>query len=121
MQWNTLRDNWPAHIPRIMSQWPELDETEVAATDGSRDRFEDLFAKHYDLTRTEAQVIIADWMRGMEPADTVMDETRDNERISASARDIPAGEDVYDDDAAFGDDNLPDTPIGRTGDDNQRS
>ncbi len=113
MQWTDVSRHWAAHIPRIMTQWPELDEDEVSAADGSREQFEKVLADRHDLTRTEAQVVIAEWLQGMEPADAIMDDTRDNERISASAADIPAGEDVYDDDAAFGDDDIPNTPIGK--------
>lgn len=114
MQWTDVNRNWAAHIPRIMTEWPDLDEDKVAAADGSREKFEQVLAERHELTLTEAQVIIAEWLRGMEPADVVMDPTRDNERISASAADIPAGEDAMDDDAAFGDDNVPNTPIGKT-------
>ncbi len=113
MQWTDVNRNWAAHIPRIMTQWPDLDEDNLAAADGSRDAFEQVLAERHGQTRTEAQLAIAEWLQGMEPADAVMDETRDNERISASAADIPAGEVAMDDDAAFGDDNVPDTPIGK--------
>jgi hypothetical protein len=48
------------------------------------------------------------------PADAVMDDHLDNLNIRRSAAHIPPGEDVYSEDKDFGDDDVPDPPVGRT-------
>jgi hypothetical protein len=42
-----------------------------------------------------------------------MDARRDNANIRASAAHVPPGEDVYSEDGDFGDDRVPEPPVGR--------
>lgn len=113
MDWTHVKGHWPAFIPRILTRWPDLDEDEVQATAGNRAAFVAYLSTVSGLDHEEADADVEDWLMGEEPADTVMDETRDNESILRSAADIPEGEDVYGDDKRFGDDNNPDPPVGR--------
>jgi len=114
MDWTDIKSHWTAHVPRALTRWPQLDETDLLATDGDRAAVARLLQRSLDTDELGADAEIADWIAGLEPADTVMDETRDNERITASARSLPDGEEPLDADEAFGDERLPDRPMGRT-------
>lgn len=114
MQWTTIENNWSAYVPCLMTRWPELDENELLSTDG---RMGDVVSHIAAVQKTDSVIArdrLRDWMMGAEPTDAIMDATRDNDRIQAAAKDIPTGEDVYADDQRFGDDAVPDTPMGRT-------
>lgn len=113
MDWTTLRNKWEAFVPQILTRWPDLPEEDVLALAGDRDGLVTLLSDLAGIDEAEADQQIESWLGGEEPADAVMDPSRDNERIMASAAHIPPGEDVYDDDADFGDDAAPDRPIGR--------
>jgi len=52
----------------------------------------------------EAREEIREWLAGEIPADVVMDESHDDRSIRNSAKYVGEGEDEYDDDARFGDD-----------------
>jgi hypothetical protein len=47
------------------------------------------------------------------PADAYADPTHDDAALSEAGRYVPEGEDVLSDDSRFGDDDLPDRPMGR--------
>ena len=113
MQWRDVSRNWSAYLPRITTRWPGIDEAAAQSADGDQDRFIDVLTDHFKGDRVMAQMEMADWLVGEEPVDAVMDSTRDNARISASAASIPAGEEPLDDDSAFGDDAAPEPPIAR--------
>lgn len=114
MDWNTVQTHWTAYVPRLMSRFPTLDETTLLATDGDITPVARQVAATQDIDTAAARDMLHEWASGAEPTDAMMDETRDNARITASARDIPAGEDVYADDDKFGADVGPATPVGRT-------
>lgn len=114
MQWNDVAKNWTAFTPRIMTRWPALEENEILAIDGDQDRFLSYLSASKGDDSVAAQMELADWLMGEEPADAVMDPTRDNARIAASAENIPAGEVPSDDDRRFGDDNTDEPPLART-------
>ncbi len=113
MQWTAVKSNWPAFVEPIMQRWPETEENDLLAMEGDRDRLAAYLAERHDLTAREADEQITAWMQGAVPADVAMDETRDSENIRASAAHIGAGEDVYADDKDFGDEQVPERPIGR--------
>lgn len=114
MQWNDVARDWTAFTPRILTRWPELDEDKVLDIDGDQDLFLGYLTSIKENNRVTAQMELSDWLMGEQPADVVMDETRDNARISASGQNMPAGEDPSDDDRRYGDDAVPDTPVGRS-------
>ncbi|EAR50555.1 hypothetical protein OG2516_04426 [Oceanicola granulosus HTCC2516] len=115
MEWRDVQQHWAAHVPRVMTRWPEITEEEALDVDGDRAALTRLVAERQQLGQNAADGEVSDWLMGLEPADAIMDETRDDERISASQADISPGEDVYSDDREFGDDTKPEPPIGRTG------
>jgi hypothetical protein len=113
MKWSTVAADWPAFTESIMSTWPELDQETVEDMEGDRRAFR---AHVMEATGEDAETVdeqIREWLEAGVPLDAMMDETRDDKQIAESGRFIPAGEDVYSDDAAFGDDDVPDRPMGR--------
>ncbi|MFP4327359.1 MAG: hypothetical protein ACLFQL_05065 [Paracoccaceae bacterium] len=114
MDWNDIRRNWPAFIPAIAERWPEAREADLTALDGTREQVIDYIARVTGMSPRDAAAEVVDWQMGEMPADIAMDPLRDNTNIAASARHLPEGEDPSDDDAAFGDDDTPDPPMGRS-------
>ena len=114
MQWNDVAKDWTAFTPRILTRWPQMDEDKVLDIDGDQDRFIGYLTSVKNDDRVAAQMELSDWLMGEQPADVMMDETKDNARILASGQNMPAGEDPSDDDRRFGDDGKADTPVGRT-------
>ena len=113
MKWSTVAADWPAFTESVMSNWPALDQDAVEDMEGDRHAFR---AHVMEMTGEDAETVdeqIREWLEADIPLDAMMDETRDDKQIAQSARFIPAGEDVYSDDAAFGDDDLPARPMGR--------
>ena len=114
MRWNDVAADWPAFIDSLQTRWPETDRTELEAIDGDRDALNIYLGRVLALSPREADEQIDEWLRGPFPADAQMDEVRDNANIGNARKHIPPGEDVYDDDAAFGDDDLSERPVGRS-------
>lgn len=113
MKWTEVARDWPGFQQAIRTRWPSADPSEIAAIDGNRAAFNAYLGRLEGLSPREADEVIDEWLDGPMPADAVMDETRDNLRIRASRADIPPGEDVYADDAKFGDDGTAEPPVGR--------
>ncbi|SER44667.1 hypothetical protein SAMN04490244_10175 [Tranquillimonas rosea] len=113
MQWSDVQNNWPAFVERVEQRWPNTNQADLLATDGDLVRFLDYLAKAHDLTAREAEEQVSAWLQGEIPTDVKMDEFRDNANIMESARHIPPGEDVYDEDSEFGDEEMPERPLGR--------
>ena len=114
MNWRRVAENWPAFVEVICNRWPRTDEVELTAINGDRERLEAHLSSAHDLTRAEAQDEIESWLMGVVPAAAVTSEEQDNPNISASARHIPAGGDVYAGDRGFGDARVEDRPSGRS-------
>ncbi len=114
MKWRIVQENWAALFEAIEERWPQVEEADLIEVDGDRQGFTDYVARVHDLTQAEAREEIETWLQGELPADVYMDERHDDASIRDSGRSIPVGEDVYDDDRLFGDDDKDETPIGRT-------
>ncbi|MEJ6398281.1 hypothetical protein [Yoonia sp. 208BN28-4] len=114
MNWATVSENWKAYVPRLMTRFPDLEENTLLTADGNRAVVTAHLAEVRKTDAASADAALTEWLEGSEPVDVMMDEYRDNERIMASHAEIPDGEDAYSDDEKFGDDNTPDTPMGRT-------
>lgn len=113
MNWNDVRTNWTAMDRPLMTRWEGLSETRLADIDGDRALLEEEIAKVEGLSLAEAQRQLAEWVAGPMPADVYADPSHDDAALRDSARHVPPGEDPMSDDQAFGDDNIPDRPIGR--------
>jgi hypothetical protein len=103
MRWHDVAADWPGFRAAILTRWPRADETEIAAIDGDRSAFNAYLGRIEGLSPREAEEAIQEWLEGPMPADARMDETLDNANIRASRAHIPEGEDVYAEDARFGD------------------
>ncbi len=104
MKWVHVRDNWPAFFEAIVEKWPEADEAELDEIDGDQRAFIAYIAEVTGQEVGETRDEIRDWLAGEIPADVVMDPIHDNHSIALSAKYVGEGEDEYDDDARFGDD-----------------
>ena len=115
MNWPEITRNWTALVPAVMQQWPETEEADLLALDGSRDALVGYLVKVTGRDHADILDELSEWREGAMPADLRMDESEDMQAIAASGKYVPSGEEPADDDAAFGDEDQPSTPIGRTG------
>ena len=113
MRWQEVASDWPGFREAILTRWPKADETEIAAIDGDRAAFNAYLGQIERLSPREAEEAIDEWLAGPMPADAKMDESQDNRNIRESRAHIPPDEDVYSEDAGFGDDQVPEPPVGR--------
>ncbi|MAQ36698.1 hypothetical protein BMI91_13345 [Thioclava sediminum] len=104
MKWHHIEENWAAFYEAIVDKWPEADEAELDEIDGDQKAFIRYIAELTEQEPADARDEIRDWMRGELPSDVVMDPTHDGHSIALSAKYVGEGEDEYDDDARFGDD-----------------
>ncbi|HMQ41250.1 MAG TPA: hypothetical protein PKC09_08255 [Paracoccus sp. (in: a-proteobacteria)] len=104
MKWHHVAGNWPAFYEAIIERWPDVDEAELDEIDGDQRGFLRYIAEIEGLEPEEAREEVREWLAGEIPADVVMDESHDNISIRNSAKYVGEGEDEYDDDARFGDD-----------------
>lgn len=115
MQWIAISKHWTAYIPAILQRWPEAEEDDLISLDGTQTSLASYLAKKTGRPISDLDEELEDWRAGATPADIRMDESEDMRNIDASARYVPVGEDPSDDDAAFGDDGVEPSPVGRTG------
>lgn len=113
MQWTDVSENWVAMADAITARWPETDRATVADMTGDRAVFNAYLGQVYSLTPREADEQINEWLQGPMPTDALADEHHDNQSIRDSGRHIPVGEDVYSEDADFGDERIVEPPMGR--------
>ncbi len=104
MKWHHVAENWPAFYEAIIDRWPDIDEADLDEVDGDQRQFLRLIARVESMETEEAREQIREWLAGEIPSDVVMDEMHDDHSIRNSAKYIGEGEDEYDDDARFGDD-----------------
>lgn len=104
MKWQHVQENWPAFYEAIADKWPDVDEAELDEIDGEQRAFVAYLAELTDLDPSEVREELREWLRGELPSDVVMDPVHDNHSIALSSKYVNEGEDEYDDDAHFGDD-----------------
>ena len=104
MKWHHVQENWSAFYEAIQDKWPEADETELDEIDGDQKAFVRYISELAGQEPTETREEIREWLRGEIPSDVVMDPIHDNHSIALSSKYVGEGEDEYDDDARFGDD-----------------
>ena len=114
MRWQHVQENWPAFFDAIQSRWPDAEEERLEDIDGDQRAFIAYVAELEQIEPDEAREEVREWLAGEIPADVVMDESHDNISIRNSAKYVGEGEDEYDDDARFGDDD-EDGEDGETG------
>ncbi|WBU64998.1 hypothetical protein [Paracoccus aerodenitrificans] len=105
MKWHHVADNWSAFYEAIIDRWPSADDADLDEIDGDQRAFLRYIAEIEGLETEEAREEIREWLAGEIPSDVVMDESHDDISIRNSSKYVGEGEDEYDDDARFGDDN----------------
>ncbi|MCT4331905.1 hypothetical protein MU516_03360 [Paracoccus sp. YLB-12] len=105
MKWHHVQENWPAFYEAIQDKWPEVDEAELDEIDGEQRAFVAYLAEVTGQEPSEVRDELREWLAGEIPSDVVMDPIHDNHSIKLSSKYVNEGEDEYDDDARFGDDN----------------
>lgn len=114
MQWTDIARDWAAFTPAILERWPEASEADVLALDPTENALASYLSDQTGEEKRDVVAQIRDWQQGQIPTDVAMDETRDNSNISQSHRNLGPGEDPYDRDDLFGDDDKSDPPVGRS-------
>ena len=114
MQWAQISRNWEAFTPAIIDHWPDAEEDDVLALDGTATSLAMYLSEVTGEPATDTLAQVEDWRMGHAPTDVLMDETRDNSNILDSDRNLGPGEDPYDRDDLFGDDDASNPPVGRT-------
>jgi hypothetical protein len=112
MQWDEIRENWTGLIPSVMARWPQLSEEQLTGMSGTRDEL----VAGLVQTGTEAQEAereVEDWRETPLPLDAYADPDHDQAAAQDAKGYIPEGEDPLADDRRFGDDDVPDRPLGR--------
>lgn len=103
MKWHHVQDNWNAFYEAIQNRWPDAEEDQLDEIDGDQRAFITYIAELSGQAPAEARDEIRDWLTGELPSDVVMDPLHDNHSILLSEKFVPEGEDEYDDDSRFGD------------------
>ncbi len=103
MKWHHVQDNWSAFYEAIQNRWPDAEEDQLDEIDGDQRAFISYIAELTGQDPAEARDEIRDWLTGELPSDVVMDPLHDNHSILLSEKFVPEGEDEYDDDSRFGD------------------
>ncbi|MER5170150.1 hypothetical protein [Thioclava kandeliae] len=104
MKWAHVEENWTAFNEAIIDRWPELTEEDLEEIDGDRRAF---VAAIVEATGEEPEDVVEqlrEWLAGELPSDVVMDPTHDNQSMRNSSKYVGEGEDEYDRDESFGDD-----------------
>ena len=113
MRWSQISSNWEAFTPAILDRWPDAEEDDILALDGSETALALYLSKVTGEPARDTLAQVEDWRMGRFPTDIAMDPHRDNENISESYRNLGPGEEVSDRDDLFGDDDEAAPPVGR--------
>ncbi|MBF9042110.1 hypothetical protein HKCCE4037_02140 [Rhodobacterales bacterium HKCCE4037] len=115
MNWNDVTANWPSVFPSLRARFPELTDDILIAVDGRRPTLEAAIANEQGMTPEDARAALAEWLEGPMPFDARTHPAQNDEAIRNSGKYVPDQEDVYSDDARFGDDDQVDSPDRRFG------
>jgi hypothetical protein len=107
--------DWVPFRDAVMSRFPELDDGDLEDAEGRIPDLARRLADKGELDAAEAQQALEEFLGGPMPADAFAAPAHDQDAMRDSARYVPPGEDVYDDDRRFGDDQVVETdrPMGR--------
>ena len=107
-------EDWVPYRDALMTQYPDLDDSDLEDADGSTVELARIIAEKSGGTPGEAQEALLEFLSGPMPADAYADPTHDNAAVMESDAYIPVGEDASDDDRRFGDDAEAENPVGRS-------
>lgn len=112
MQWSEIRENWTALIPSVEARFPQIGEENLVAMSGERSELVAALVET-GMDTAEAERQLETWRETPMPLDAYADPDHDAGAARDSRGYIPEGEDALADDHRFGDDHVPDRPIGR--------
>jgi hypothetical protein len=105
--------DWVPFRDAILTRYPELTDGDLSQADGSTAELARIIGEKQGVAPGDAQQDLHEFLSGPMPADAYADPTHDNAAAMQSDAYIPEGEDALADDRRFGDDEVPDRPIGR--------
>ena len=108
-----FQSDWRPYTDAILDRFPGLTDGDLSDADGSTAVLAKRIAEVEDVEPAEAQQRLHEFLSGPMPADAFADPTHDNAAALQSERYIPEGEDALADDRRFGDDHVPEPPMGR--------
>ncbi len=115
MKWSEVTSNWPSVFASLKARFPYLTDDILLAADGQRRALELAIANEHDLSKAEAREAVDEWLEGPMPSDARTHPAQNNVAMLNSRKYVPAQEDVYSDDARFGDDDQVEQPQRRFG------
>ncbi|TFL16905.1 hypothetical protein [Jannaschia formosa] len=109
-----FQSDWTPFRDAILTRFPGLSETDLSDADGSIAALSQRLARVEDVSPSEAEQSINEFLGGPMPADAHAAPQHDNAAMQEAKDYIPEGEDPLADDRRFGDDHIADRPMGRT-------
>lgn len=67
--WDRVAGNWNQFAGKIKERWGELTDDDLAIIDGQHQRLIGKIQEHYGIIRDQAELQVADWLKGLEAAD----------------------------------------------------
>ena len=67
--WERVSGNWNQFAGRIRQRWGELTDDDLAVIDGQHQRLIGKLQERYGIIRDQAEIQIAEWLKGLESAD----------------------------------------------------
>jgi uncharacterized protein YjbJ (UPF0337 family) len=67
--WDHVADNWTTFAGKAKQRWGELTEDDLTVIDGQHHRLIGKIQEHYGIIRDQAELQIAEWLKGLESAD----------------------------------------------------
>ncbi|UWQ19251.1 hypothetical protein [Jannaschia sp. M317] len=107
--------DWTPFRDALLTRFDGLTEGDLSDADGQFDALARRIAERGGQTLPDARQTLDRFLSGPMPADAFAAPQHDDAAISGSDAYIPEGEDALADDSRFGDDDLADRPMGRTG------
>jgi uncharacterized protein YjbJ (UPF0337 family) len=67
--WDRVAGNWNQFAGKIKERWGELTHDDLAVIDGHHQRLIGKIQEHYGIIHEQAEVQVAEWLKGLESAD----------------------------------------------------
>ena len=103
MKWKHVEENWSAFYEAIEEKWPDVAQEDLDAIDGDQKRFVEYLIEQTGQDAEDITEELREWLAGELPSDVVMDPTHDNRSLNNVGKYVNEGEDVYDADENFAD------------------
>ncbi|WP_341701934.1 CsbD family protein [Ferrovibrio sp.] len=66
--WDRIAGNWKQMSGAITERWGELTDDDLSVIDGQHERLIGKIQERYGIIRDQAEVQVAEWLKGMESA-----------------------------------------------------